>query len=261
MLIDSHVNLHAAAFAEDLPEVMARARAAGVGRMIAICDRWENAPAVAAIAEAYSGLGMSVGAHPHYAKDHQDLTAERLIAFARDHAAVCAIGETGLDLHYGYSPLEDQKRVLWEHIRAARTLDLPLVVHTREADAETAAMLRQGMEEGAFPLLLHCYTSGLGLMQEALAWGAFVSLSGIVTFKNAHDVREVGARIPLDRLILETDCPYLAPIPHRGRRCEPAFIADVYAYVAQWRGVPQDDLTAQIAANVFRLFPRLRDAA
>ena len=261
MLIDSHVNLHAAAFADDLPEVMARAKAAGIGRMIAICDRWENAPAVAAIADAYDGLGMSVGAHPHYAKDHQDLTAERLIAFAKDHPRVCAIGETGLDLHYGYSPLDDQKRVLWEHIKAARALDLPLVIHTREADAETAAMLRQGMEEGAFPLLLHCYTSGLGLMQEALSWGAYVSLSGIVTFKNAHDVREVGAHIPLDRLILETDCPYLAPIPHRGRRCEPAFVADVYAYVAQWRGVGLDELTGQVAANVFRLFPMLKPLA
>lgn len=261
MLIDSHVNLHAAAFALDLPEVMARAKAAGVARMIAICDRWENAPAVAAIAETFSGVSMSVGAHPHYAKDHLDLRAEDLVAFAQNHPKVCAIGETGLDLHYRYSPLEDQKHLLWEHIKAARILDLPLIIHTREADSETAALLRQGMEEGGFPLLLHCYTSGVGLMQEALTWGAYVSLSGIVTFKNAHDVREVGAQIPLDRLILETDCPYLAPIPHRGRRCEPAFVADVYAFVAQWRGLSPDALAEQVTANAFRLFPMLERAA
>jgi TatD DNase family protein len=254
MLIDSHVNLHAGAFEEDLDAVLARARAAGVGCMLSICDKWENAPAVAAIAAANPDIWMSVGAHPHYAKDHQDLTADTLIAFVNDHPKVVAIGETGLDLHYGYSELDDQKRSLAAHIKAARALDLPLIIHTREADTETAAMLRQGMEEGAFPLLLHCYTSGLALMQEALGWGAYVSLSGIVTFKNATDVRAVGAEIPLDRLVLETDCPYLAPIPHRGRRNEPAYIADLYAYVCAWRGLEPAAGQAMIADNFYRLF-------
>jgi len=254
MLIDSHVNLHAAAFAEDLDAVLARARAAGVGCFVSICDKWENAQAVAAIAASHPDIWMSVGAHPHYAKDHQDLSADKLIAFARDNPKVAAIGETGLDLHYGYSGLDDQKRALAAHIKAARALQLPLIIHTREADDETAAMLRQGMEEGPFPLLLHCYTSGLALMQEALSWGAFVSLSGIVTFKNAVDVRAVGALIPPDRLILETDCPYLAPIPHRGRRNEPAYIADLYRYVAEWRGWAPGEGEAMIADNFYRLF-------
>jgi TatD DNase family protein len=254
MLIDSHVNLHAAAFGEDLEAVLIRARAAGVGCFVSICDTWANASAVAAIASAQPDIWMSVGAHPHYAKDHQDLSADRLIRFAATHPKVVAIGETGLDLHYGYSSLDDQKRVLAAHIEAARATGLPLIVHTREADAETASMLRRGMEEGAFRLLLHCYTSGMALMQEALEWGAYVSLSGIVTFKNAHDVREVGAAIPLDRLILETDCPYLAPIPHRGRRNEPAYIADVYRYVCEWRGLEPAEGEAMIADNFFRLF-------
>jgi TatD DNase family protein len=261
MLIDSHVNLHAEAFAEDLEAVLARARAAGVGCMVSICDRFENAKAVAAIAHAHDDIWMSVGAHPHYAKDHLDLTAETLIAFAQANPKVAAIGETGIDLHYGYSPLSDQKTVLWEHIKAARALDLPLIIHTREADEETAGVLRQGMEEGAFRLLLHCYTSGLSLMQEALTWGAYVSLSGIATFKSAHDVRAVGEHIPLDRLILETDCPYLAPIPHRGRRNEPAFVADVYAYVSAWRGLDPAAGQAMIAENFFRLFHTIRPPA
>ncbi len=254
MLIDSHVNLHAAVFADDLDALLGRARAAGVGCFLSICDKWENASAVAAIANANPDVWMSVGAHPHYAKDHQDLTAQKLIAFAKDNPKVAAIGETGLDLHYGYSDLDDQKRALAAHIQAARTLDLPLIIHTREADGETAAMLRQGMEEGAFPLLLHCYTSGLALLQEALGWGAYVSLSGIVTFKNATDVRAVGAEIPLDRLILETDCPYLAPIPHRGRRNEPAYIADLYRYICDWRGLDPEQGQAMIANNFYRLF-------
>lgn len=253
-LIDSHVNLHAGAFAEDLPAVVARARAAGVGVMVSICDRMENLPAVLAVTAAHPGIWASVGAHPHHAKDHQDLSGAALITCAREHPRICAIGETGLDQHYGYSPIEDQVRAFRAHIEAARALDLPLIVHTREADALTAEILEEEHGRGAFRILLHCYTSGPELARRALALGAYISFSGILTFKAAHAVREVAQAVPLERVILETDCPYLAPIPHRGRRCEPAFVADVYRHFATLRGLGEDDARALIAENFHRLF-------
>jgi TatD DNase family protein len=253
-LIDSHVNLHAAAFEADRADVIARARAAGVGLMVTICDRFENAEAVAEIADAHPDIFMSVGAHPHHAKDHQTLTAEALVAFAQSHPKVAAIGETGLDLHYGYSPLSDQERVLAVHAEAARALDLPLIIHTREADAQMMRALERQCAQGPLRLLLHCYTSGLDLARFGLDLGATISLSGIVTFKSANAVRAVGEAIPLDRLILETDCPYLAPIPHRGRRNEPAFLADVHRFVCGWRGLDPEAAAIQFADNFFRLF-------
>ncbi|MFZ4120881.1 MAG: TatD family hydrolase [Caulobacterales bacterium] len=256
-LIDSHVNLHAEAFAQDQEQVIARARAAGVSRMITICDTWANAQAVAKITEQNPDIWMSVGAHPHYAKDHQDLTADALIDFAQRHPRVVGIGETGLDLHYNYSPFADQVRVLEAHIAAAKHLALPLIIHTRDADREMAEQLRAACADGKLRVLLHCYTSGMALAREALDLGAFISFSGIMTFKNAHDVREVAQMVPLDRVILETDCPYLAPVPHRGRRCEPAFVADVYAAFARLRGIDESAVTAQIAANFHALFARV----
>lgn len=253
-LIDSHVNLHAEAFAQDRALVIARARAAGVSRMITICDTWANAEAVAEIAESNPDIWMSVGAHPHYAKDHQGLTAEALIDFAQRHPRVAAIGETGLDLHYNYSPLGDQQRTLEAHTVAAKHLALPLIIHTRDADREMAEHLRIACSDGRLRVLLHCYTSGMDLAREALDLGAFISFSGIMTFKNAHAVREVAQMVPLDRVILETDCPYLAPVPHRGRRCEPAFVADVYAAFARLRGLEEREVVTQVATNFHTLF-------
>lgn len=253
--IDSHVNLHAAAFDADRAAVIARASAANVEAMITICDQMQHAPAVLAIAAEHPNIFASIGAHPHYAKDHGALTSAVLLDGVTDK--VVGIGETGLDLHYAFSPLEDQINVFRTHIAAARASGLPVIVHTRNADAQTAAILEEEFAIGAFPILLHCYTSGLELAQRAFKLGAFISFSGILTFKNAHDVRAVAQIAPLDRVILETDCPYLAPIPHRGRRCEPAMVEHVYAAFAQLRGEELTTLTARINDNVRACFPRM----
>lgn len=253
--IDSHVNLHAAAFDQDRADVIARARAAGVSKMITICDQWQNAPAVLALAAAHPDIYASIGAHPHYASAHHDLTCGALLDAISER--VVGIGETGLDLHYTFSPLADQIAVFRAHIAAARASGLPLIVHTRNADAQTAQILEDEFAKGAFPILLHCYTSGLELAQTGLRLGAYISFSGIMTFKNAHEVRAVAASAPLDRVILETDCPYLAPIPHRGRRCEPAMVSHVYQAFADLRGEELEALSAQIYANVHRCFPRI----
>jgi TatD DNase family protein len=251
-MIDSHVNLHHEAFAADRDAVVARARAAGVRTMVTICDRMSNAATVLAIAEAEPDIFASVGAHPHYAKDHLDLTGRELADAAA--SKIVGIGETGLDLHYQHSPLEAQISVFRAHIAAARETGLPLIVHTRNADAHTAQVLEEEAQRGPLRILLHCYTSGEDLARRALALGAVISFSGILTFKNAHDVRAIAAMVPIDRVILETDCPYLAPIPHRGRRAEPAHVADVYAYFAALRGLGLEECRARVSDTFHRLF-------
>lgn len=256
MLIDSHVNLHAEAFADDVDAVIARARAAGVARMITICDRMEHAQTVRMLARSHPHMYASVGAHPHYAKDHQGLSVESLLQAAED-PIVAAIGETGLDLHYGFSPIAEQLQVFRTHIAASRATGLPLIVHTREADALTADVLEEEYATGAFPILLHCYTSGIELARRGLALGAVISFSGILAFKNAEEVRAVAREAPLDRVILETDCPYLAPPPHRGRRCEPAMVGLVYDAFARLRGLEREKLTARVWETFHRLFPRI----
>ncbi len=259
MLIDSHVNLHGEAFAGDLQAVLARARAAGVRRMITICDRLDSAAAVLALAEAHPDIWASVGVHPHNAKDHPDLTAETLIARAR-HPRVAGIGETGLDRHYNLSPLDAQQASFRAHIEAARALDLPVIVHTREADAETGAILEQEMAKAPFRVLMHCYTSGEALAARALELGAYFSLSGILTFKTAHAVRAVAAMLPLDRILLETDCPFLAPVPHRGRRNEPAFLADVQAFFCTLRGLEPEQGARLLWDNFHTFFKAIPPA-
>jgi TatD DNase family protein len=253
MLIDSHVNLHAEAFDPDREAVIARARAAGVGVMITICDAIASVPAVLAIADAHPDIWASVGQHPHNAKQRPGLSAAELIALAR-HPRVAGIGETGLDLHYNLSPIEQQIASFRAHIEAARRLALPLIVHTRGADELTGDILEQEYSAGPFPLLMHCYTGGERLVRRALALGGYVSLSGIVTFKAAQEVRAVAALIPQERIILETDCPYLAPVPHRGRRNEPAFIAELYRFFCASRGLEAEQGATLIADNFFRLF-------
>lgn len=251
--IDSHVNLHASAFDEDRAEVIARARAAGVGPMITICDKLENREAVFALAAGDDQIWASLGAHPHYARDHAEMTPEALVELSGPN--VLGIGETGLDLHYGFSPLEAQVAAFRAQIEAARRLDLPVIIHTREADRETAEILEDEYAKKPFAMLLHCYTSGPELAARAFALGAYISFSGILTFKNAHDVRAVALSAPLDRVILETDCPYLAPVPHRGRRCEPAMVRAVYEAFCALRGVPLDEGAERIAANFRACFP------
>jgi TatD DNase family protein len=255
-MFDTHVNLHGEAFAQDLEDVLGRARASGVQRFLAICDRYDNFPAVRAIAEAYPDIWCSVGVHPHHAKDFTNLTAETLIAEAR-HPKVVAVGETGLDFHYGYSAEADQVRSLREHINAARVTGLPLILHTREADTLMADLLEEEYAKGAFRPLLHCYTGGEDLCQRALALGAFVSVSGILSFKSAKDVRAVIASVPLDRLILETDCPYLAPMPMRGRRNEPSYLVHVAEALGALTGVDTETIKQVTTQNAVRLFSRV----
>jgi TatD DNase family protein len=257
MLFDTHVNLHAEAFAGDRDEVLARARAAGVTRFIAICDRVSSFPAVAAIADAHADVWCTVGAHPHHAADHAGLAAADLVRLA-EHPRVCAIGETGLDQHYGYSPLDAQEAAFRQHIAAARATGLPVVIHTREADELTGDVLEDEHARGAFAMLMHCYTGGDRLAARALALGARFSVSGILSFKGAAAVRAVIAGLPRDRVILETDCPYLAPVPQRGRRNEPAFLTHVCAALAELWDVTTDEAAARTTATALDLFRRVR---
>lgn len=255
-MFDTHVNLHAEAFADDLEDVLARARTAGITRFLAICDRFDNYPAVRAIAEAHSDIWNTAGVHPHHAKDFTALSEDELLGAASDPNTV-AIGETGLDFHYGYSGEADQVANFRRHIAVARETGLPLVVHTREADDLTGDILEEEYAKGAFPILLHCYTGGQRLADRGLALGAFFSVSGILSFKGARDVRAVISTIPLERIILETDCPYLAPVPYRGRRNEPAFLLHVAEALAALHDRTAADIGTICERNALCLFKKI----
>ncbi|MEG1028948.1 MAG: TatD family hydrolase [Brevundimonas sp.] len=256
MIIDSHVNLHAPQFDEDRDEVIARAREAGVRLMVEISDKLSTFEATHALAMAHDDIWCTVGAHPHEAKDHVELTADELVALAQ-RPRVIGIGECGLDFHYDLSPREEQAAVFRQHIDAARRTGLPLVVHTREADETMADILREEHARGPFKLLMHCYTSGVELAETAAELGAWFSVSGIATFKAAEDVREVIRRMPEDRIIVETDCPYLAPIPHRGRRNEPAYVGLVLQKLAEIRGWTPEGADRRTTDAFFALFDRI----
>jgi TatD DNase family protein len=256
MLIDSHVNLHAPQFEADLDVVIERARAAGVARMVTICDRVSAFPAVRALAEAHGDIWCSVGTHPHEAKENPDLTSDELIRLARWEKVV-GIGETGLDFHYDLSPRDVQAAVFRAHVGAARETGLPLIVHSREADAAMAEILEDEHGAGAFRILLHCYTSGPELMARAARLGAYFSVSGIATFKAAADVRAVIADMPAERIMVETDCPYLAPVPMRGRRNEPAFLPHVLEKLAEIRGWSLAEAETRTEDAFFTLFDRI----
>ena len=260
MLIDSHVNLHAPQFAEDQAEVIARARAAGVKLMVNISDKVSGFTAVHAVARDNPDIWCTVGTHPHEAKENPQLSAATLIDLAgRDR--VVGIGETGLDYFYDLSPRDIQRQVFAVHIEAARQTGLPLVVHTRDADDDMISMLESAYETGAFKLLLHCYTSGAELARRAAALGAYFSVSGIATFKAAEAVRGVIADMPADRIIVETDCPYLAPIPIRGRRNEPAFLPHILAKLAEIRGWSLEEAERRTEDAFFGLFDRIERPA
>jgi len=256
MLIDSHVNLHAPQFAEDQAEVIARARAAGVGLMLTICDKVSSFEAVHAIAMAHDDIWATVGTHPHEAKETPSLTVATLLDLAA-RPKVVGIGECGLDFHYDLSPREVQADVFRVHCAAARESGLPLVVHTREADTVMGDILEEEHAKGAFKLLMHCYTSGPELMARCLALGAWFSVSGIATFRAAEDVRSLIAEMPADRIIVETDCPYLAPVPMRGRRNEPAYIGHVLAKLAEIRGWSEAEALSRTADAFFAVFDRI----
>ena len=255
MLVDSHCHLSFPDFADEMDGVMERATVSGVGSMLTICTRLDEFDSVVELADRYPNVHCSVGVHPHEAGDSGGLAAPTLIEFARAPKVV-GIGETGLDYHYEHSAREDQQASFRAHIAAARETGLPLIVHSRAADEDTAEILADEMTAGPFPGLIHCFTGGPELAARALDLGLYISISGIVTFKSAGDLRAVAAEVPLDRLLVETDAPYLAPVPHRGKRNEPAFVADTAAFVAELRGTTVAALAEATTANFFRLFAK-----
>lgn len=262
MLIDSHVNLHAPQFDEDRAAVIERARQAGVGLMVEISDKLSTFEATHGLAMAHDDIWCTVGVHPHEAKDYAELTASVLVDLAALKKVV-GIGECGLDFHYDLGPRETQADVFRQHIEAARRTDLPVVIHTRQADEVMADILETEMAHAPFRFLMHCYTSGPQLAARAAEMGAWFSVSGIATFKAAEDVREVIRAMPADRIIVETDCPYLAPVPHRGRRNEPAYVGLVLQTLADIRGWSLDEAEQRTTEAFFALFNRIErpDAA
>jgi TatD DNase family protein len=255
MLIDSHVNLHAPQFDEDREAVISRALAAGVRLMVNICDKVSNYEAVRLVAQ-HPDIWCTVGTHPHEAKEDPALSAETLVAIAADRRVV-GIGECGLDFHYDFSPRDVQAQVFRAHCAAARETGLPLVVHTREADQVMGDILEEEHARGAFRILMHCYTSGPELARRVAALGAWFSVSGIATFRAAEDVRAVIREMPSDRIMVETDCPYLAPVPYRGRRNEPAMLPHVLAKLADIRGWDLAEAEARTADAFFAVFDRI----
>jgi TatD DNase family protein len=256
MLIDSHVNLHAPQFDEDRDAVIARARAAGIALMVEISDKVSGFEATWGLARSHPDIWCTVGTHPHEAKENPDLSAADLLVLA-ERDKVVGIGECGLDFHYDLSPRDVQARVFRAHIAAARESGLPLVVHTREADDAMGEILAEAHAEGPFKLLLHCYTSGQALAKQAAEMGAWFSVSGIATFRAADEVRAVIRDMPADRILVETDCPYLAPLPHRGRRNEPAYVVHVLDKLAEIRGWSRDEAEARTTDAFFGLFDRI----
>ena len=256
MLVDSHCHLDFPDFSEERDAIVARARAAGIGRMVTICTRVGLFGQVLDVARAYPDVFCSVGTHPHNAAEETDVTADELVALAEDPKVV-AIGEAGLDYHYDNSPRADQQRGLRVHIEAARRTGLPLVIHARSADDDMIGILEEEMRAGPFPAVLHCFSSGARLAEVGVELGLMVSLSGILTFRNGDALRAIARTVPTDRLLVETDAPYLAPVPHRGKRNEPAFTAHTLATLAEVHGVSAAEMAEMTTANFFRLFSKV----
>lgn len=255
-LVDSHCHLDFPDFTADMDGVVARARAVGVDTMVTISTRVKRFDAIRAIAEAHDGIWCSVGTHCHNAAEEADVGLDDLLRLA-EHPKCVAIGEAGLDYHYDLAPRDLQETGFRIHVAAARETGLPLVIHSREADDDMARILEEETERGAFPHLLHCFSSGPELARRSLAIGGYVSFSGILTFKKSEEVRAIAAEVPLDRLLVETDAPYLAPLPHRGKRCEPAWVAETAKVLAAVKGVTLEEIAAATTANFHRLFRRV----
>ncbi len=256
MLVDSHCHLDFPDFAEERAEVVRRALDAGVGRMVTISTRVKRFPDILAITEEFPEVFCSVGTHPHNAAEEPDITAGELVRLSQ-HPKVVAIGEAGLDYHYDKSPRDLQASGLRTHIAAARETGLPLVIHAREADGDMAAILRDEIGKGAFPFILHCFSSGRDLAMTGVELGGYVSFSGILTFKNSQDIRDVARDVPRERLLVETDAPYLAPPPHRGKRNEPAFVVNTAKVLADTIGISEVEVASITTANFFRLFSKM----
>jgi TatD DNase family protein len=255
MLIDSHCHLEYKGLVEDQQGVIARAREAGIGGFLNISTRQREWDQVIATAVREDDVWASVGIHPHEADAHADLGAAALLETAA-HPKVIAIGETGLDYYYDHSDRATQQALFRTHIGVARETGLPLIVHTRDAEDDTARIIAEEMEQGAFPALIHCFTASADFARQMLDLGLTISLSGIVTFKNARDLQAVAAELPAGRMLVETDAPFLAPLPHRGRTCEPAFTADTARFVAQLRGEAPERLAETTTRNFFGLFTK-----
>jgi TatD DNase family protein len=256
LLVDSHCHLDFPEFEAERDDVVARARDAGVGWMLTIGTRATAFDGVLAIAERFENVYCSVGIHPHEAGREPTLSPEHLVRMAARSPKVVGFGEAGLDYYYDHSPREDQKRVFRIHAAAAREAQLPLIVHTRDADEDTVQILSEEQAAGAFPGVIHCFSTGRQLAEKAIELGMYVSLSGILTFPRAEALREIVRDLPLERLLVETDSPYLAPVPRRGKRNEPAFVAHTAARLAEIKAVPPDDLARVTTENFFRLFAK-----
>ena len=256
MLIDSHCHLDFPDFAAELDAVVSRAHAAGIARMVTISTRVRRHDAVQAIAGRFADVFCSVGTHPHYAHEELDITAAELVAHTR-HPKVVALGEAGLDYHYDNSPREAQERGFRTHIAAARESGLPLVIHSREADEDTARILEEETGQGPFPAVLHCFTGGRDLARRAIALGHFISFTGILTFRNSDALRAIAAELPADRILIETDAPYLAPGRLRGKRNEPAYVVETAKVLGETRGVSFEEIARGTTENFFRLFAKV----
>lgn len=257
MLIDSHCHLNYKGLVEEQADVLTRARDAGVGVMLNISTRENEWDDVLATAERNADVWASVGIHPHEADAHPEVDTAKLVERAA-HPKIVAIGETGLDYYYDHSDREQQKASFRAHIAAARETGLPLIVHSRDAEADTIAILSDEMEKGAYKGVIHCFTASGDFADKAMALGLYISISGIVTFKNAKDLQETAARIPAGKLLVETDSPFLAPVPHRGRTCEPAYVADTARFLAGLRGETVEELAATTSRNFLTLFNKVK---
>lgn len=254
-LVDTHCHLDFPDFDEDRDEMLERARARGVGGFITINTRVRRFAEIRAIAAAHDDVFCTVGTHPHNAGEEADVALETILALA-DDPLVVGIGEAGLDYHYDNAPRDVQAQVFRKHIDAARRTGLPLVIHTRDAEEDTAEILRDEMGKGAFSAVLHCFSSRPELAWRGIELGLYVSFSGIVTFKRSQELRDLAAELPADRILVETDAPYLAPMPNRGKRNEPAFVADTAGVVAAARGISLHELAQTTTQNALRLFSR-----
>jgi len=255
MLVDSHCHLDFPDFESELADIVDRAQSVGVGAMLTICTHVRRFDRIRAVAERFDNVCCSVGTHPHYAAEERDVTLKEIVALA-EHSRVVAIGEAGLDYHYEKSPIADQERGFRTHIAAARETGLPLVIHSREADEHTARILEEEMAEGPFKAVLHCFTGGRELAMRGVELGLYVSFSGVLTFKKSEDLRATAAAVPLDRLLVETDAPYLAPVPRRGKRNEPSYVQYTAKTLAEVRGLSETEIADVTTENFFRLFAK-----
>ncbi|MBX9740205.1 MAG: TatD family hydrolase [Beijerinckiaceae bacterium] len=256
MLIDSHCHLDFPEFAPERDAIVARAKEAGVGRLITISTHVTRYETYRAIADAYDNVWFTVGTHPHQAHEEPDVSIEELVSLSR-HPRCVGIGEAGLDYHYDRSPRDVAARVFRRHIAAARETGLPLVIHARDADDDVARILREEMGKGTFKALLHCFTASRALAETGLDLGLYVSFSGVLTFKNSQELRDIARDVPMDRLLVETDAPFLAPVPNRGKRNEPAFVAATAAVLAEVKGVTPDAMATATTENALRLFSKM----